>query len=89
MASELVLEHYCPGCQVPPFLVTAVVMQDTPLMGAPRERVVVDLTVTRNRHGGTGHIFEIETSNGYPVDKTRGWDALKDWMLETLESDDA
>jgi hypothetical protein len=49
--------------------------------------VVVGLTVVRNRYGGTGHTFVVPTSNGVPVDESRGWESLKDWMLERLDED--
>jgi hypothetical protein len=90
MASELVLDRHFEGCQIPAFGVLAIVEEDTSLDGQPRERVVVGLTVVRNRYGGTGHTFVVPTSNGVPVDESRGWESLKDWMLERLdEGDDA
>ena len=88
MPEQLVVNRSFPQVEIPGVSVRADVIEDTPLFGVSRENVIVDMCVSRGDSCRMHH-FQMPTANGVPVDETRDWDALKDWMLKKLEDDDA
>lgn len=83
MLEQLVVNRSFPEVRIPGFSVVADVVEDTSLFGVPRERVIVALYVDRDSRSATRHLFELSTSNGFPLSEG-GWDEVKDWILKTL-----